>query len=201
MRLAVLLLGILAAILLPFFLWEEDFNLLAARLFSLRISPWLAGPLLAGLLAADIALPVPSSLVATASGSLLGFLPGAAANFAGLTGGCVLGYWLARSGAGGRLSEKDERQARALWERFGDAALIVSRAIPVLAEASILFAGALGVPARRFLIITSLANAGISVLYAAVGAFAMEWNSLLAAFAGSILVPAAALGLLRLRKL
>jgi 3-dehydroquinate synthase len=56
-----------------------------------------------------------------------------------------------------------------------------------------------GMPFRRFMVITTLANAGIGTLYAAVGAFAMEWNSFLGAFLGSLIVPALAQAIMRVQ--
>ena len=48
-------------------------------------------------------------------------------------------------------------------------------------------------PIRRFLILTGLANLGIAATYASVGAFAVEADSFLLAFAGSILLPGLAM--------
>ena len=85
---------ILAVILVPFALfggaiaeWTGDF---------LRSSPAKleAALVIVILLAMDVLLPVPSSLVGTASGYLLGFLPGAVISLLGMTGGCLAGYWL-----------------------------------------------------------------------------------------------------------
>jgi hypothetical protein len=53
-------------------------------------------------------------------------------------------------------------------------------------------------PLRRFLLLTTLANVGVGTLYAAVGAFAMQWDSFLGAFLGSLLVPAIAQAIIRI---
>ena len=71
--------------------------------------------------------------------------------------------------------------------------IVVLRAVPVLAEASVVLAGLSEMPLRRFLFLTGLANLGIAATYAAVGAFAVEANSFLVAFAGSILLPGLAM--------
>ena len=63
--------------------------------------------------------------------------------------------------------------------RFGEWVIVVSRPIPVLAEASVLFAGLSGMPASRFLLLSTLSNLGISAVYAAVGAFSASTNSFL----------------------
>jgi 3-dehydroquinate synthase len=59
-----------------------------------------------------------------------------------------------------------------------------------LAEASVILAGVIGAPRRRFLALTSASNLGIAMVYAAVGAFAMEVQSFLLAFVAALALPA-----------
>ena len=194
MRLVWIVCGVLALILIPFFLWEDTFNTLATRLIAEHRGAWWISPAIAGLLAGDIFLPVPSSILSTASGVLLGFLGGAATNVVGMTLGCSLGYRAGRVAA-----NKADDQMTGLWTRYGEWTLILTRAVPVLAEAAVFFAGMTGMPFRRFMLLTTLANAGIGTLYAAVGAYAMEWNSFLGAFLGSLIVPSLAQAMMRVQ--
>ena len=71
------------------------------------------------------------------------------------------------------------------------------RPVPVLAEASCLFAGASRMAWGRFAMLASLANLGISLAYAAAGASAASKESFLLAFAASIALPAIAMLLSR----
>ncbi|MFN0102517.1 MAG: DedA family protein [Bryobacteraceae bacterium] len=194
MRLVLLVCGVLALILIPFFLWEDTFNALAMTLAAEHRGAWWISPAIAGLLAGDLFLPVPSSILATASGALLGFAGGAATNIAGMTFGCWLGHR-----AGRMARDQADSTVKSLWARYGEWTLILTRAVPVLAEASVLFAGMTAMPVRRFMLLTTLANVGIGTLYAAVGAFAMEWNSFLGAFLGSLAVPALAQAMMSVR--
>jgi uncharacterized membrane protein YdjX (TVP38/TMEM64 family) len=197
MRLVLIVSGVLALILIPFFLWGDTFNTLATTLVIEHRGAWWISPAIAGLLAADVFLPIPSSILSTASGVLLGFFGGVLTNTAGMTLGCWLGY------RAGRLAHLEKEGADVkligLWARYGEWTLILTRAVPVLAEAAVLFAGMTGMPFRRFLILTTLANLGIGALYAAVGAFAVEWNSFLGAFFGSLIVPALAHAMMRIQ--
>ena len=156
MRFVWLACGVLALILIPFFLWEDAFNGMASRLMAEHRGAWWISPAIAGLLAADVFLPVPSSILSTASGVLLGFVFGGLTNIAGMTAGCWLGY---------RAGRMARRQADAsmtkLWTRYGEWTLLLTRAVPVLAEASVLFAGMTGMPVRRFMVLTTLANVGL----------------------------------------
>jgi membrane protein DedA with SNARE-associated domain len=86
-------------------------------------------------------------------------------------------------------------------EKHGDWVIIVARPVPVLAEASVVFAGMAGMRIGRFALLTSCANLGISAAYAGVGAYAVSMKSFLLAFAGSIIVPLAAMGVARLARI
>ncbi|MGH9672876.1 MAG: hypothetical protein ACRD44_06805, partial [Bryobacteraceae bacterium] len=55
-----------------------------------------------GLLAGDILLPVPSSLVMLANGAVFGIIPGAILSIAGSLSAAMAGFWLGRRGRRGR---------------------------------------------------------------------------------------------------
>jgi uncharacterized membrane protein YdjX (TVP38/TMEM64 family) len=197
-------LAMLAAILVPFFLFEDNLSRLSDGFLAGAKPRWLAAAALAALLASDIVLPVPSSLLSTAAGALLGFGAGAAVSWLGMSAACVLGYLLARrAGAAGIsrwLGEEDVealRSARAKWQ---DGVVVLFRPIPVLAEASVFFAGLTKMPFRRFFLLTALSNLGVSAVYAAAGAAGAELNSFLLAFASAIAVPAVFLLFARFRR-
>jgi membrane protein DedA with SNARE-associated domain len=186
--------GLLAFILVPFALWEDAFHAFAA---SQRSAFWIGA-----LLAADVVLPVPSSLLSTAAGALLGFPLGALVSTIGMTAASATGYWLGAS-LGHRAARwagsEPLNQARALCARYGDWAIPMSRPVPVLAEAAAIVAGMIRLPWRRFLLLSALANLGISLAYAAVGAGSKTAGSFLFAFAGAIGLPAFSMWLIRRR--
>jgi uncharacterized membrane protein YdjX (TVP38/TMEM64 family) len=192
---------LLALVLVPFFLFGGAIEELAHRFLEARPPVWQVALLLGGLLAGDVALPVPSSLVGTAAGSLLGFGLGTATAWAGMMVGCGLGYLLgARAGAPTlrRMAGEAElaRVAQAA-ERHGPWFLLVFRAVPVLAEVSVVFSGTSRMSPRVFFTVCALANLGVSLTYSAVGAFAAGAGSFLLFFAGMVLVPGLALALVR----
>ncbi len=176
---ALLVCGVLALVLVPFALFGARVDAWAAGFFHPGGAPpgWVA-LVIAGLLAGDVVLPVPSSLVGTAAGYLLGFAGGTAVAWAGMTAGALLGYALgARAGrpAATRLVGPAElARLEALRARFGDGVLVVTRPVPVLAEAAVVFAGVGRMPLRRFLALTAASNLGISAAYAAVGHFSFS---------------------------
>jgi uncharacterized membrane protein YdjX (TVP38/TMEM64 family) len=187
---------ILVLILLPFLLFEEPFTAFGTRLAKGGMNGWMLAAAIGALLALDVFLPVPSSLVSTAAGAALGFWPGAAVIWVGMMIGAGVGYIVgsAAGPAASRLVGQDSlERARRTFDRHGMWALALCRAVPVLAEASVVFAGIARTPLLRFIIVMLLANFGIAVAYAAVGAYAMRIESFLLAFFGAIALPGLAM--------
>ena len=195
---------VLLLILGPFFIWEESLTGWSRGLLESGSSRWAIGAVLAALLAGDLILPIPSSLLSTAAGSLLGLWPGALVTWTGMTVGCWIGYGLGtgpgRAATRRFVGEQEIDRVSELHARIGDWIVIVFRAVPVLAEASVIFAGVAGMPASRFFLMTGLSNAGIAITYSAVGVYAIETESFLVAFAGSVGLPGLAVLILRLRR-
>lgn len=196
MRWALLWILLLAVVLVPFVLFEDQFNTLADRISSGEASTSLAALAIGGLLALDVFLPVPSSIVSTAAGVLMGLWAGASVVWVGMTAGSMIGYFVGvRSAPLARRLVGPQGLARAadLAERYGAWAVVVCRPIPVLAEATVVFAGLVRAPLRRFLFVTAASNLGIAVGYAAIGAYSMRLDSFLMAFAGAVAVPGLAM--------
>lgn len=192
MRWTLVSVALLALILVPFLLFEEQVTALAVKLTDSGQSRAYVAAAIGALLAFDVFLPIPSSILSVGAGALLGFLPGAAVVWAGMTAGCLLAYGVgSRSAASAtRLVGADGlARASALARTYGDYALVLCRPVPVLAEASIIFAGLVRVPWRRFVFLTAIANLGIAVGYAAVGAFSMTVDSTVIAFLGAVTLP------------
>lgn len=185
---------ILALILLPFFFFGHKIEQWTDELMTTNtVAKPTAALLLGGMLASDIILPIPSSLASTACGYLLGIIPGTLVSFLGMTISSIAGYWLGRKPGSfafyRSLGDTEARRLSNLNKRFGNWLILIARPVPVLAEASVFFAGLSHMRFKPFLIIVSLSNLGISAAYAVVGALAADMNTFLLAFAGSMLLP------------
>ena len=193
---------LLALILVPFFLFEAGMNAWVDSLLTPQASSGAIAAAIASVLVLDVFLPVPSSIVSTAAGALLGFAAGVAVSTVGMTMGCVLGYLCGQKFGlplvRRMVRVRDMEEVTARFRQGADWALATMRPVPVLAEASALVAGVAGVPFARFLGITALANAGISAVYCAAGAKALDAGSFLVAFAASIALPGCLIFLRRL---
>jgi len=202
LRWVLLSLVILAFILAPFFIfghrieeWTNTFIQSAVR------HSFISAAIICAMLASDILLPIPSSLVSTGSGFILGLPYGFLASWLGMTIACFIGYWL---GASSRkqlskklLGEDEIKRLENMNKRIGDWLIVSARAIPVLAEASVLFAGIGAMPLHRFILMSTISNAAISMVYTATGVFSASRNSFLLAFCAAILIPAIGIILFR----
>lgn len=173
LRWLLLIAVVLAVPILPFLVFGESTESQIEGWLDRSLSPRIAVALVVGLLAADIFLPVPSSVVSTFAGKMLGFWVGTAASWCGMTLGVVAVFWLVRvfgRPLAERLSSRQElARMDALAARYGVFILVLARPIPVLAEASVLLMGTMRLGWRRFLIATGLSNLGIAAVYAALG--------------------------------
>jgi uncharacterized membrane protein YdjX (TVP38/TMEM64 family) len=141
----------------------------------------------------DVLLPIPSSVVSTAAGALLGFPLGLAANFAGTSMGSALGYLLGRQARTFvRLwvlkPEELERVSRgysasAVW------LIALSRPVPVLAETVTLTGGVVQAPFPLFMSVSLLANLVVSAAYAYAGALAWRTDSVMLGMVAVLALP------------
>jgi len=188
------LLAVFAFVLIPFFLLEDQVIATTLSVMAaLRGHALLSGGVIVALLAGDIVLPVPSSLVSALAGAALGFWGGVLAIWLGMCAGCLIGYWLGRGA--GRVAmlhvvgEGELARAREKLAGAGGIALVLTRAVPVLAETMVLGAGAAAMPLGPFLLLTSTANLAVALAYSAVGALALSSGSFFLFFFGLAALP------------
>ncbi len=174
-----------------------------------QVTAWLDPPppagvlaaLVVGLLASDILLPIPSSVVSTAAGAQLGIAAASVASWLGMTAGACLGFALARQfgrSLAARFASRDDLdELDALAERHGATIVVATRALPVLAEAAVLVVGTTRMAWRPFLVATMLSNLGIALVYATLGSLARSEGELPLALVASVALPLLATAIAR----
>ncbi|MGY1640622.1 TVP38/TMEM64 family protein [Geodermatophilus sp. SYSU D00703] len=126
-----------------------------------------------GLLTADVFLPVPSSVVMMVHGALFGVVPAAALSLVGGVSGTVVGFALGRRGRRvlERVTTPSQRlRADRLLTRWGPWAVVLSRAVPVLAETVAVLAGTSSMRWSVLALAGATGTALPACLYAALGA-------------------------------
>jgi len=144
-----------------------------------------------GLLVADVVAPVPSSLVMLAHGALFGVVPGALLSLVGRAGNAVVGVLLGRGAAsvlGGHATSPARGQD--LVRRWGLAAVVVTRPVPVLAESTVAAAGAMGLSAPVVVAAATVGAVPEAVLYAHAGAVAASFENAAIVFAAALVLAA-----------
>jgi uncharacterized membrane protein YdjX (TVP38/TMEM64 family) len=198
MKRLVILIVTVAAVVVASKLIVED--LLGFNLEPLATA-WLARPgvgsaaIIIMLLAADVILPVPSSIIMVLSGAVFGVLWGALLALAG----SVLGEWLGfemvrRFGrrASRRIARDEELEhVNRFFERYGVLAVIVTRPLPIVMETMSLVAGLSQMRRTVFLGASLVGTAPIVFVYAYAGAVSREVGSLLPATIMLVAVTAA----------
>lgn len=155
------------------------------------------------ILATDLFLPVPSGPISTLAGSQLGVVGGTLASTLGMTLGGVIAFALARlwgkplavrfSGPAHLATLEDAASRHGVW------LVLLTRPLPVLAEAGVLLVGTLQMSWRNFLPTLLVSNALIGGTYAVLGHYASQHDWLIPALCAAIALPLAATYVVRHR--
>lgn len=188
MRQTLLLVAGLAAFVIASKILVE--NVLGIRLEPM-VAAWLAAPgagsalAIVAVLAADVLLPVPSSVVMILSGAAFGVVYGSALALLGSVLGEWLGFELARryglALASRMAGATDLAHVNRFFDRHGALAVMVTRPIPVVMETMSLVAGLSGMRRVTFLLASLIGTLPIVVLYAYAGAMSRQVGNLLPA--------------------
>lgn len=147
--------------------WMKDGGMLAA---SIGVS----------LLIADVLLPVPSSLVMVANGSLFGVIAGTLLSLLGSVGAALFGFAIGRRG--GRLLNRvvtlqEQERVNQLLARWGTLAIVLTRPVPLLAETVSIMAGASSLGWGQVALAALVGSFVPALLYALTGAAVTTFRS------------------------
>lgn len=190
--LLILAVAAVAVPLVPFLVYGTRLDHAVARLLDPLPSPPVLAAIEMGVLAADLLLPVPSSMVATLGGAKLGIALGTLCAWIGMTIGSMAGWWLGRT-AGGRalagLTDDERERLLGQQRRYGPLAVVLSRPLPLVAEAAAIMAGVTGMGWREFLLAAGSGNLAIALVWSIAGALGRDADSLQWMLIGSLVVP------------
>lgn len=171
--------------------WESHLSFAGSVRWLENAGPWgwAAGILL---LASDLILPVPGTVVISALGYLYGALLGGAVAAVGLMAAGLSGYGAGRlfgeKFARRWLGDRDYETGRKLFENGGGWLVALSRALPILPEVISCTAGLVRMPFRRFVIALACGCVPMGFLFAAIGSMGRDSSGW--AFALSLALPA-----------
>lgn len=174
--LTLLILIILTGIIVPFMIWgdrlDAAFSLEGARAWMESYGRWAWAAGIA-LLVADIALPVPSTVVMSALGWMYGWWLGGLASAAGSMLSGIIAYaacrWMGRGAARWLAGDEGLRKGAEIFEKRGGWLVAMSRWMPVLPEAVACLAGLAKMPWRVFLPALACGSVPTGFAFAAIG--------------------------------
>ncbi len=125
------------------------------------------------LLVGDVVLPVPSTVVLVTNGVLFGPVVGTVVSAVGLLGGAMVGHELGRRGT--PLARRMLGEPGAAWltgavERRGPVLVAAARPVPLLAELSVIVAGATGMHRPAFVVSATVGSIATAAAFALMGA-------------------------------
>lgn len=191
---------IMVLVLLSYILFHSLDGDIMLLLNDLENSPILYSLLNVGLLSLDAILPIPSSILMFLNGKVLGIFGGTILSLAGASLGNFIAYQIGfksnhfiNKGAQHKLSEN-------LMSQFGIWAIMVTRAIPVLAEGMMIYAGLQKRKLKPIMMYSVLGYIPVCVVYAVLGSRMFQIKGFFIALAATTIFSCLILLLLYFRR-
>ena len=176
LRLALLVFALLAITIVPFLFWGDRLegalaeHGVAGWMQDFGRWAWLVG---VGLIASDIALPIPASAVMAGLGIIYGPIMGGVISAFGSVIAGLLGYGACRL-IGPKTARKFTGaegfdQARHLFDRWGGWIVAGSRWLPVLPETISFLAGLTAMPFHRYILALACGSMPLGFVFATAG--------------------------------
>lgn len=167
LKIACLFVVVVALVCLPFVLFGQEFALPWLKTYEQRTGALIL--IAVALLAADSIAPVPSTLVIMFLATKVGVLGGVIGSTVGLTVGVLTAAWFGQA-AVGRIAPRfipdaELSRLRNNLQKRLTLTLACWRAVPVMAETSVILAAATGVPIRKIFLATLLPNILVALIY------------------------------------
>lgn len=142
------------------------------------------------LLASDIVLPVPSSIVMYLNGYFLGCAVGSIMSLISLLLSSIIGYYIGKLTSFG-LKSRSEKDANATLTKYGMLSILITRGIPILSESLCIVCGYNKLPFKQFFIFNLIGYVPLCLLYAICGSFGYDNNIFFISFGCSLLISVA----------
>ncbi len=140
-------------------------------------------------LASDIFLPVPSSIVMFTNGYVLGTGYGTIISLLALSAGACVGYYLGKFTSLGLKSSTNEK-ANDIIAAYGPLSILVTRGIPILSETICIICGFNKMPFKKYLLYNIIGYLPLCLLYAICGSIGYDKNIFLISFGCSVFIAA-----------
>jgi uncharacterized membrane protein YdjX (TVP38/TMEM64 family) len=176
MRLFIVFIAFAALVLVSFFIWGDTlmqmFSMEGSIAWLEAFGPWTWLAVIV-LLVTDLFLPLPATIIMSASGYLHGIILGSIINIAGSFASGSLGYWLCRSigqkAALSILGWKEFQRGRKVAENLGPWIVVLSRWLPVFPEVVSCMAGLTRMNSVKFHLALLTGTIPMAIIYTYIG--------------------------------
>lgn len=176
----------IAIVLITFGIFHTFEDSFSNTLHLLEDNPIMFGIVSFLILASDIVLPVPSSIILYLNGYFIGIIAGTAVSLSGLMVGCVIGYYIGSISSNIFKSESNQK-ANQILSKFGPSAIFLTRGIPILSESVCFVCGYNKTKLKQYLIFNFLGYLPVCLLHAIFGKMGyVGTNTFLLSFTCSI---------------
>ena len=138
-------------------------------------------------LVSDIVLPVPSSIVMYSNGAVLGLVKGFSLSLISVILSSIIGY-LIGFGSSAILKSKSDISAKKILEKYGYAAILMTRGIPIVSESVCIVCGFNKYNFTFYMIFTIIGYVPVCLIYAYFGSIAVNRDLFLISFICSLFV-------------
>jgi uncharacterized membrane protein YdjX (TVP38/TMEM64 family) len=176
-------------ILLIFIIFRDFESYSYSLLENLSQYPWVYAIASFGILASDIFLPIPSSVIMYLNGYVLGVLSGGILSLVSLMVCCISGYYIA-SFAAAKFQNKVNSESQFLLNKYGVLAILITRGMPILSESICLLCGYQKMNFRIYLLYNLIGYLPLCFLYAYFGELGAEKDLFLISFLLSLSIAA-----------
>lgn len=203
-HLCILLTSLTLIVILSFLFFEKNTTEIISTIFQKlqqeNQQPYLSMIFLTLILGINVILPVPDSLASVMATSHFNQFLAPTIICLGLTISSFIGYWLGSSlkkitslhNPNYPVAYKVQKNAH----HASIILLILFRAIPVLAELSVITAGIIKLPFKQFIWLMSLSNIGLAIAYNQLGVLAASSHSILFLIIAGAILPSCAIAIL-----
>lgn len=150
-------------------------------------SPPLFALISFAILACDVLLPVPSSIIMFINGLVLGLFYGTLCSLVASLFTAFIGYYLGRRTAIGIGKPADDRVI-AILHKYGMFGIIITRGIPILSESVCFTAGYHQMNLKLYALLNFIGYLPLCLVYAFCGTLGQSKNLFLISFAISLIV-------------
>jgi uncharacterized membrane protein YdjX (TVP38/TMEM64 family) len=139
-------------------------------------------------LAGDIVLPVPSSIVMYSNGLVVGWVGGALLSFVSVFVSSTIGFYIGRFST--KKERKGDKKVQLIIKKYGALSIVLTRGVPILSESICFTAGYNKMSIKAFTILNLIGYAPICIIYAFFGSLGVDENLFLISFVSSIVLSA-----------